>query len=369
MFSISRIQQVLQAVPRGAFEAIVQRHGADRYTKGFGCWQQLLAMVYVQLSGATSLRQLEAGFNAQPNHHYHLNARCVRRTTLADANARRNPVVFAELLQRLIAQAGRQVRREREQLLYLLDATRVPLSETALKLHVLFDADSEAVAAATITAENVNDITEARKLRIEPGATYVFDRGYCHYNWWHEIDQQHARWVSRFKRDARLNYVRERPAGGVILRDSIVAFALRTPRGGHRNSYSAPLRRIEVHRPDAAPLVLATNDLDSPAEQIAQLYKQRWQIELLFKWVKQHLQIRRFVGRNENAARIQLLTALIAYMLVLLLKATTGFAGTLWMLLAQLRHSLFQRPRTEQSYWRRRRAQLDHLAAVQPNLL
>lgn len=369
MFSISRIQQVLQAVPRGAFERIVQRHGADRYTKGFGCWQQLLAMVYVQLSGATSLRQLEAGFNAHPNQHYHLNARCVRRTTLADANGKRNPAVFADLLQLLIWQAGRRVRRERDELLYLLDATRVPLPDSAMKVHVLFEANSTAVASATITPENVNDITEARKLCIEPGATYVFDRGYCNYNWWHQIDQQHARWVSRFRRDARLNYLGEQPSGGVILRDSIVAFALRTPRGGHRNSYSTPLRRIEVHRPDTTPLVLATNDLDSPAEAIAQLYKQRWQIELLFKWVKQHLQIRRFVGRNENAARIQLLTALIAYMLVLLLQAATGFKGTLWMLLAQLRQGLFQRPRTEQSVWRRRRAAQAYIDSVQPNLL
>jgi IS4 transposase len=372
MFSISRIHQVLQAIPRGAFDRIVQRHGADRYTKGFGCWQHLLAMVYVQLSGATSLRQLEAGFNAQPTQHYHLNARHVRRTTLSDANASRNPAVFAELLQLLIAQAGRRMRHEREELLYLLDSTRVPLpgsGERALKLHVLFEAATAGVAAASITGNNVNDITEARKLHIEPGATYVFDRGYCHYNWWHEINQTRARWVSRFKRDARLNYLAERPAAGTILRDSIVAFALRTPRGGHRNLYSTPLRRIEVHRPDAAPLVLATNDLHSPAEQIAALYKQRWQIELLFKWIKQHLQIRRVLGRNDNAARIQLLTALIAYMLVLLHKSISGFKGSLWMLLAQLRHSLFQRPRTEQSYWRRRRALMDHITAVQPALL
>lgn len=370
MFSISRIQQVLQAIPRGAFERIVQRHQGDRYTKGFGCWQQLLAMVYVQLSGATSLRQLEASFNAHPTQHYHLNARHVRRTTLSDANATRNPVVFAELLQLLIAQAGRRMRGERDELLYLLDSTRVPLpGEHALKLHVLFEAATAGVAAATITGQNVNDITQARQLHIEPGATYVFDRGYCHYNWWHEINQTPARWVTRFKRDARLNYLAERAAAGVILRDSIVVFALRTPRGGHRNSYSTPLRRIEVHRPDAAPLVLATNDLHSPAEQIAALYKQRWQIELLFKWIKQHLQIRRVVARNDNAARIQLLTALIAYTLVLLLKRASGFKGSLWMLLAQLRHSLFQRPRTEQSYWRRRRALMEHIQAVQPALI
>ena len=123
-----------------------------------------------------------------------------------------------------------------------------------------------------------------------------------------------------------------------------------------------------MERPDDAPLVLATNDLSSPAEQIARLYKRRWQIELFFKWVKQHLQIGRFVGHNENAIRIQLLTALIAYMLVLLLKKATQFKGSLWMLLAQLRACLFQRPRTEQSYWRRRRAQQARIAAVQPQL-
>jgi IS4 transposase len=369
MLSISRIQQVLQAVPRGALEKIVQRHDGDRYSKGFGCWQQLLAMVYLQLSGAGSLRQMEAGLNAQPRQHYHLNMRCVRRSTLAEANARRNPQVFAELLGLLIAQAGRRARRQREELLYLLDATRVAPHGLEMKLHLLLEAGSHSVAHASITPGNVNDITEGRKLVIEPGATYVFDRGYCHYNWWREIDQQGARWVSRFKRDAALNYLSERATGQGILRDSVVAFALRTPRGGHRNSYSTPLRRIEVQRPDAAPLVLATNDLTSAAEEIAALYKRRWQIELLFKWVKQHLQIRSFVGRSENAMRIQLLAALIAYMLVLLLQHATGSKSSLWMLLAELRQSLFQRQHTEQSWWRRRRAELDHIARVQPSLL
>jgi putative transposase len=382
MFSISRIHGVLRAVPRGAFDRIVERHRADRFTKGFGCWQQLLAMVYVQLSGTTSLRQLEAGFNAQPAQHYHLNARSVHRTTLSQANARRTPLVFAELLELLIAQAGRSVRRQREELLYLLDASTVQLpargcdrghasahGNHGVKMHVRLDADTAGVAGVSITAANVNDIVEARKVPIEANATYVFDKGYCNYNWWHSIDEKAALFVTRFKRDAALKYLGERPVQDGILRDSVVAFQLRKPRGGHLNSYSKPLRRIEVQRVDAAPLVLSTNDLVSPARHIADLYKQRWQIELLFKWIKQHLQIRRFVGHNDNAVRIQLLTALIAYMLVLLLKTSSGFKGSLWMLLAQLRHSLFQRPRTEQSRWRRQRALLDHIAAVQPSLL
>ena len=380
MFSISRIHQVLQAIPRGAFERLVQQHGADRYTKGFGCWQQLVAMVYAQLSGAASLRQLEAAFNAHPAQHYHLHAARVHRSTLAEANARRDPQVFARLLELLMQQGGRSVRRQREELRLLLDATTVALPyegervnariRPSLKLHVLLDADTAVLAHASLTSARVDDKTEARKLALQVGATYVFDRGYCDYNWWARIGQDGARFVTRFRRDAALRFLREVPvADGPVVRDSIVAFRIQKPRGGHLNSYSTPLRRIEVRRPDAAVLVLATNDLDSNAEEIAQMYKQRWQIELLFKWVKQHLQIRRFLGRNENAARIQVLTALIAYMLVLLLKVRTGFAGTLWMLLSQLRSSLFQRPQTEESYWRRRQALAAHIAAVQPQLL
>jgi putative transposase len=386
MHSISRLQQLLQAVPRGAFHDAVARHRGNRHVKRFTCWDQLVAMLYVQLSGSASLRQLEAGFNAQVSHHYHLVTRCVHRSTLAEANQKRSPLIFAELLQVLIGQAGRRIRSQKEELQYLIDATTVDLpgpscaelrghssarGNHGMKLHLLLESKSAAVAAATITQANVNDITEGRKIAIEPGATYVFDKGYCHYNWWHSIDQKGARWVTRFRRDAALKVVREqpvKPGESAILRDTIVAFALRTPRGGHRNSYSGELRRIEVARPDAAPLVLATNDLTSAPEEIAQLYKQRWQIELFFKWIKQHLQIRRFVGQTENAVRIQLLTALIAYLLVLLLKKATNFPGSLWMLLAQLRSCLFQRPSTELSYWRRRKARQAYLDSVQPPL-
>jgi IS4 transposase len=386
MFSISRIQQVLQAIPRGAFERIVQEHDADRYVKSFFCWDQLVTMIYVQLAGARGLRELEQGFNANASHHYHLGVRGVARSTLADANDKRKPVVFAELLKQLIAQAGRTLRRERRELLYLIDAScldvPVPAGERrghasahdkyGMKLHVLLDAGCASIGAASITKANVNDLCEARKLPLQEGATYVFDKGYCDYNWWQRIDASGARFVTRFKRAAALNVLAERSVPGdapQVLRDSVVAFARRTPRGGHRNAYSAPLRRIEVARPDAPPLVLATNDMHSPAAQIAQLYKDRWGIELLFKWVKQHLQIRHFLGRKDNAVRIQVLTALIAYMLVLLLKHASGFKGTLWMLLAELRHSLFQRPQAHTSYWRRRREQLAYIAAIQPRLL
>src|SRR4051812_24767652 len=194
MYSISRIQQLLQAVPRGAFDRIVRERAANRHVKKFDCWQHLVTMLYAQFSGAGSLRQLEAGLNCHRNHHYHLGIGDVHRVTLNDANRTRSPEVFAQLLQVLIQQAGRSMRGERDELLYLLDATY----SGNLKLHLLLDANGEAVADASITAATVNDIVQAKQMTLQSGCTYVFDRGYCDYNWWHAIDQAGSRWVSRF---------------------------------------------------------------------------------------------------------------------------------------------------------------------------
>ena len=292
----------------------------------------------------------------------------MRRTTLDDANRTRSPEVFAQLLQVLIQQAGRGLRGQREELLYLLDASYCG----NLKLHLLLDANGQAVADASITSATINDIVQAKQLPLQRGCTYVFDRGYCDYNWWHAIDQAGSRWVSRFKRDAAIAITKSHavPCDAInILSDCTVQFTLKRPRGGHHNLYTAPLRRIVVARDNAAPLVLATNDLQSPATELAALYKRRWQIELFFKWIKQHLQIRRFFGRNENAVRIQLLTALIAYMLLVLLKTAKNLPESLWMLVAEFRSGPFQRPQTEESYYRKRKRHQDELAAVQPSLI
>jgi IS4 transposase len=371
-------------LPRAAFKQAVAAHGGDRYTKGFGCWDQLVAMVYAQLSGAASLRQLEAGFNQHFTHHYHLGCRPVRRSTLADANARRNPQIFAHTASALMQQAGRRIRGEREQMQYLLDSSSIALRgrgsqwtqatrtrTPGLKLHVLYASAAQAPLHHSITPANVNDLDEGRKLPIEAGATYVFDKGYCDYNWWARIDEAGARFVTRLKRGAALHVLSARavpPDAPHVLSDAIVAFARHTPRGGHRNSYSTPLRRIEIARTGDTPLVLVTNDLHSDAVLIAQLYKDRWGIELFFKWIKQHLSIKRFLGESDNAVRIQLLTALIAYLLVLLAHRASAPSTTLWHFLAQLRSGLFQRPDQQLSWWRRRQQRLAAINALQPQL-
>jgi putative transposase len=379
MYSISRFQELMKLIPRGVLERAVQTHQADKFRKGFSCWQQLIAMIYAQLSNTMSLRTLERGFNSHPAHHYHLDCRGLARSTLADANAKGNPEVFARVAEALMAQAGRRLRAEGAQLLQLLDSTSITLrgrgfdawtraprtrNTQGVKLHLVYGAHEQAPLAQGITPPNCNDIHYAVGLPIESGVRYVFDKGYCDYRWWWRIEQSGASFVTRFKRNARLALIKARPiaraARREILSDAIVQFANQHPRAGRKNPYTRPLRRIEVAREGKSPLVLATNDLRSSARRIATTYRQRWQIELFFKWIKQHLRIKRFFGRSENAVRIQLLTALIAYLLVVLYAKTHGLKQTLWMVLSELRATLFQRPDTERHrhrQWRERRVE------------
>ena len=155
----------------------------------------------------------------------------------------------------------------------------------------------------------------------------------------------------------------------IVLKDEIVRFANKHPRGGRKNHYANPLRRVTVARPDHdQPLLLATNDLVSPASVIARRYKDRWGIELFFKWIKQHLKIKSFLGRSENAVRIQILTALITYLLLAIYRKAQNYGGSLWILLAEVRATLFQRPAVEAERYRRRRNNMAEFAARQGGL-
>lgn len=213
----------------------------------------------------------------------------------------------------------------------------------------------------------------ASAVPLELGALYVFDKGYCDYNWWHRIDAAGAQFITRFKRNAALRFEQELPippqAATCVLQDRIVRFKHKHPRGGCVNLYDKPLRYISIARCDKpTPLILATNDLDRTALEIAQRYRDRWQIELFFKWIKQHLKIRQFLGCSENAVRIQILTALISYLLVLLYKQTKGLKQSLWDCLCLIRATLFQRPDIDVSLYRKRRSRLEQLAQAQIGL-
>ncbi len=368
MYRNTRFGELMKGLSRGAFEREVQRHQADKHSKGCRCWDQLIAMVYAQLSGCRSLRELEVGFNAQTTHHYHLGSRTIKRLTLAEANTKRSAEVFAQMCGQLLTGAKRQVKRELGDLLYLIDSTPIPLKglgfdewgaknsthrTQGLKVHMMFAPQLGLPVHAGISAPNVNDVQAGREIILETGATYVFDKGYCDYNWWNAIDKHACYFVTRFKKNAGI--VQSKPLSiaphckDIVLEDAVVHFKNKRP-GGNRitHYYDKPLRCIVVARPDkTTPLILATNDSTRSAEEIAELYKQRWGIELFFKWLKQNLKIKTFLGRSENAVKIQIYTALISYLLLQLYRQRNGITQSMMLCLVTIRSGLFQRPETE----------------------
>jgi IS4 transposase len=265
---------------------------------------------------------------------YHVGADPVRRSTFSDANAQRPAAVFTDLLAMMMKQAHRGLRRKLAETTYLIDATSVRLNARSAgwarfsagvcgaKVHVIYDADADRPIYAAVTAANVNDVTMAQQMPIEPGATYVFDLGYYDYAWWAELDAVGCRIVTRFKSNTPLDVVEELAVteGGNILSDRIGFLPARQAKS-RRNPMQDAVREVRVATDTGKVLRILSNDLDASAQEIADLYRRRWAIELFFRWVKQTLKITRFVGTSENAVRIQIAVALIAFLLLRLAQA------------------------------------------------
>lgn len=358
---------------------------ADKHNKGFDFWDHLVAMLCNQLSGCRSLRELEVTFNEQRAQHYHLGTHDIRRSTLADANRVRSPEPFAELARQLMTGVHRQLRRDLRELLYIIDSTPIPLVGSnyadwnqenrttklvGMKVHVQYELTTALPVYANVSHANQQDLNEVAAIGLEKDATYIVDKGYCSYAWWHEINTAGAYFVTRLKKNARYktDSYRTIPGGdeGLILADETIHLTNRRPGGGRINPYAGkPLRRVVVYREDkATPLVLVSNDFRRDARELAALYKARWDIELFFKWLKQNLKIKRFLGTSENAVRIQLHTAIIAYLLLARYKVVNQLPQAMYQLVSLVRTTLFSRPETENYRYRRRRRmteQIDHL--------
>jgi putative transposase len=319
---------LLKVLPRRRFAAIVERHKGDKYIKGFSSWDHLVTLISAQLGGLSSLREVQTVCNAQAAHHYHLGTRLIRRSTLSDANRRRPSAIFAETFAALSALADCSLPRHGTEVLRLIDATPIPLTSLhkwadwngrtrGLKAHMVYDPEADRPMHLEITAATVNDVVVGRTQPIEPGATYVFDKAYVDYAWWRRLDEAGCCFVTRPKSNVPLSVVEERPVSdrdrqeAAIESDTVVKLASQ-----QRARLPIPLRRILLHRDDGRLLTILSNDLQRSAGDIAALYRKRWQIELLFRWIKQHLKIRAFLGRSENAIRLQLFAAMIAYLLL-----------------------------------------------------
>jgi putative transposase len=327
-FTPSILGRLVEPIDRGRFQTIVEAHDGDAYDKSFESWDHLMVLLYAQLSGATSLRNLESGWNAHNQHHYHLGCGELRRSTLSDASRRRPNAVFAQTFELLAGLLDRHMRRDGSAMLRIIDSTPIPLGKLCdwakfngrirgMKMHIVYDPGCDCPRLLGITDANINDAQIGRTAVIETGATYVFDKAYCHYGWWTAITEAGAFLVTRPKSRMRLEVTANRPLGKaqgdgfVVLADQEVSFASKGD-----SKLDIPLRRIIVERQDGETLELLSNDLERTAADIATLYKARWQIELLFRWIKQHLKIRKFLGNNDNAIRLQLLAAMIAYVLL-----------------------------------------------------
>lgn len=331
----SVFHSVLKHVPWHGFDRLVTAHGADARVRRLTTRSQFVALLYGQLSGAASLREIVMGLQSHAARLYHLGADPVRRSTLADANARRPVAVFSEVLAMMMRQAHRGLRRALAETVYLIDATSVRLTGLSAgwaqfstgvcgaKAHVIYDADADRPIYAAISPSRVNDITAAHAMPIEPGATYVFDLGYYDYAWWAKLDAAQCRIVTRFKANTPLALVEELPVpkDTNILSDRI-GFLPRRQAKSRRNPMPDAVREVRVTTETGKVLRILSNDLDASAQEIADLYKRRWAIELFFRWVKQTLRITRFLGTSENAVRIQIAVALIAFLLLRLAQAT-----------------------------------------------
>lgn len=354
------IHGALKYVPWHKLAQSVEKHDADALARTLTTKRQLTALLYGQLSGATSLREIVTGMASHATRLYHLGAKPVKRTTLSDANRDRPWQVFAELLGHMLPQAYRGLRRTIGDAVRLVDSTSLRLSSLSedwatfstnvfgAKAHIVYDPHADCPVYFAVTAAKVNDITAAKVMPIEAGATYVFDLGYYDYGWWAQLDDAGCRFVTRLKKNTPFAAVEENPVpkDSNILSDRIGHLPARLA-GSRQNPMQEPVREVTVIIDTGKVLRIVTNDLDAPAAEIADLYKQRWQIELFFRWVKQTLRITRFIGHSENAVRIQIAVALIAFLILRLAQADQKIVHSPFEFARLVRANLMHRRRID----------------------
>jgi hypothetical protein len=321
-------RQLTQFIPWGTLDRSIARTEADKWTTRLSTRSQLLAMIFAQLSGVRSLRDLETLMESNAARRYHCGLPRARRSTLADANKDRPAEVFTDLFFAMVDALDRRSRKLLGETVHLMDSSVIRLNELSkwarfstdllgVKMHIVYDANAERPVFFSVTPARVNDITAAWKAPIEPGATYVFDLGYYHYRYWASLDEAGCRFVTRLKSNTPLRIIEERAVakGGNVLSDR-VGFLPQRQASSRRNPMDHAVREVRVRLDTGKEIRVVSNDLDAPASEIAALYKRRWAIELFFRWVKQMLKITHFFGTSDNAVRIQITVALITYLLI-----------------------------------------------------
>ncbi len=323
--------QIVEFLPQRIFDRIVEKYEGNKYVKHFTCWNQLLCMLFGQLTNRDSLRDLMVALNAHSNKSYHLGfGKNVTRSNLAKANETRNSKIFEEFAYHLIDVARRNRVNDDFEIkgtVYAFDSSTIDLclsvfwwakfrkAKGGIKLHTLFDITTQIPAFVHITPAKVNDVKAMDYLNYEQNAYYIFDRGYIDYTRLFKITQHSAFFVIRAKSNLQFNrmYSQKIDKSSGVLCDQIGKL-----KGFYiSKKYPDKIRRVKFHDDQTnRTFIYLTNNFDITSVQVALLYKNRWQIELFFKWIKQHLKIKSFWGTSQNAVHIQIYCALITYCLV-----------------------------------------------------
>ena len=354
--------QIMDFLPWSTFTRIVARYGGDSRVRTLTCAEQYRAMAFAQLTYRESLRDIETCLSAQASKLYHMGFRePVRRSTLADANEARDWRIYAEFAQRLIAQARKlyaddSLGLDLDNTVYALDSTTIDLclslfpwahfrtTKAAVKMHTLLDLRGSIPSFIHISDGKLHDVNVLDLLLPEPGAIYVMDRGYVDFARLHVLHQAGAFFVTRAKSNMDARRVYSAPtdrAAGIICDQTIALDGCPRP----AKDYPEHLRRIRFKDPETGKtLVFLTNQFARlPASTICALYKSRWQVELFFKWIKQHLRIKRFYGTSENAVKTQIWIAVSVYVLVAIVKKRLSLDASLYTLLQVLSVTLFEK--------------------------
>ena len=352
--------QLMDFLPPYEFHKCVERYQGHYKVKTFSCWNQFLCLAFAQLTYRESLRDIEACLRAARTKLYHLGIRGqVSRNTLAHANSVRDWRIYADFAQVLIAQARRlyadeDFGMELEQTVYALDSTTIDLClalfpwakfrrrKGAVKLHTLLDLHGPIPTVVWITPGQVHDVNMLDELFIETGAIYILDRGYLDFTRLHRIHQDLAFFVTRAKKNLRFRRLYSAPVNkdtGLLFDQTILLQGFYSGKG-----FPDKLRRIGfLDAEKNKHLVFLTNNFALPALTIAQLYKCRWQVELFFKWIKQHLRIKAFYGTSENAVKTQIWVAITVYVLVAVVKKHLNLEMSLYTILQILIVTLFEK--------------------------
>jgi hypothetical protein len=353
-------RQLLQFLPRHEFNICVRRHRGEYRARSFSAFDQFLCLAYAQLSGRESLRDIETCLNSHREKLYHIGFRgAVARSTLADANERRDWRIFQDFGQVLIGTAQQMYRDEPlaielKQPLFAFDSTTIDLclslfpwaefrtTKAAVKMHTLIDLRGIIPTFVAVTTGKVHDVKMLDEMPVTEEAIYTMDRGYVDFGRLYAIHRQGAFFVVRAKDNLRYQRLysspKDKEAG--VRADQVIALVTQKSKKG----YPERLRRVSyVDKERNKRLVFLTNHFDVEAATIADIYKQRWQVELFFKWIKQHLRIKAFYGTSINAVKSQIWVALCIYLLVAIAKRQLGAQCTLYTFLQILEVNLFEK--------------------------